>query len=468
MPAFIFFYFLTPERHRNISLLAFSWVFYAWWRVDFLALLVASTAFTFGIGRLMHMSGHATSRERRWMLLGMAGNLGALCCFKYANFLIWNVNAVREAIGNGAIGWDPIVLPIGLSFYVMQSVSYLADIRAGTVQPSKSFLQYAAYKAMFAQLISGPIVRYAEIAQELGHRCLSLRQFGEGAETFMTGFGMKIIIADTLSPMVAAIYDGLPDPSFGDSWLGAIGYTLQLYFDFAGYSLMAIGLARMTGFHFPRNFNHPYLAGSCQEFWQRWHITLSRLLRDYLYFNLGGSRTGPGRTYVNLMIVMAIGGLWHGASWNFVVWGVWHGSLLCLHRLWSRMSCYRPMPYWLGNLLTMLATILGRVVFRAVDFATAVRLYAAMFGRHGFGGLSEDVAWQISPEQLWCVPIAIAIVYLPLIRGDRHAVWSPPSARTDGPWLRSFVQTAGPLLGYALSIVLLYSRAAVPFLYFQF
>jgi alginate O-acetyltransferase complex protein AlgI len=311
-------------------------------------------------------------------------------------------------------------------------------------------------------------VRYAEVSEELKRRFYSWEQFGHGAESFMIGFSMKVIIADTLSPLVGAIFENLDNPSFADSWLGGIAYTLELYFDFAGYSLMAIGLARMIGFHFPDNFNRPYLAGSSQEFWMRWHMTLSRFLRDYLYFNIGGSRVNQLRTYCNLMIVMTLGGLWHGSSWNFVIWGVWHGIMMCLHRYWVKRPGYRPLPYWFANFLTMLITILGRIVFRADDFPSAFRLLKAMFGLSGLGGISEDLAWQITPDQLWFVVIAIAIVYLPLIRGDRHALLPPAAQPFSATRLGWLLATVGPPAGFLLAMVMLYSRAAVPFLYFQF
>ena len=247
-----------------------------------------------------------------------------------------------------------------------------------------------------------------------------------------------------------------------------LGFTFQIYFDFAGYSLMAIGLARMIGFHFPSNFNNPYLSGSIQEFWRRWHMTLSRFLLDYLYINLGGNRLGPVRTYINLILVMAIGGLWHGSSWNFVVWGLLHGGSLAVHRFWSRLPGYKPMPYWLGNVITMFIAVIGWVVFRADDLATAGGIWSGMFGGHGFGGISDQLAWQMTPDQLWFIPIAIAFVYLPLIRGDEHALLPPLARPFSATPVGNFLVTIGPLAGYVLAMILLYSRDAVPFLYFQF
>ncbi len=295
--------------------------------------------------------------------------------FKYANFGVNTFNGVLAVGDFEPVNWSDIVLPAGLSFYVLQSISYLLDVWRGTIPVSRSLLNYAAYKAMFSQLIAGPIVRYAQIADELKGRVHSLALFGLGARRFMVGFCMKVIIADTLSPLVDAIFK-LPAPSLADAWLGAVGYTLQLYFDFAGYSAMAIGLALMIGFHFPENFDFPYLSGSIQAFWQRWHITLSSFLRDYLYISLGGNRRGPGRTYVNLIMTMLIGGLWHGANWTFVAWGAWQGGLLALHRLYRARG--GNMPWLAGHALTLLAVVLGWVVFRADSFGEAWRIYEGM------------------------------------------------------------------------------------------
>jgi alginate O-acetyltransferase complex protein AlgI len=456
LPLFFTVYYLTPPRLRNWPILLLSWAFYAWWRVDFLGLLVCVTAFTYVMSRLMVRAGLG-SRSGKWLLVaGLVGNLGVLAYFKYANFGVNAFNLAITGAGFSSIRWDEIVLPAGLSFYVLQSISYLVDVWRGTIPVSRSLLNYAAYKAMFSQLIAGPIVRYAQIADELKGRRHTLALFGLGARRFMVGFCMKVIIADTLSPLVDAIFK-LPAPTLADGWLGAIAYTLQLYFDFAGYSAMAIGLALMIGFHFPENFNFPYLAGSIQAFWNRWHITLSSFLRDYLYIPLGGNRGGERRTYVNLMLTMLIGGFWHGANWTFLAWGGWQGGMLAAHRL------YRPkgspgMPYILGHPLTLLGVVLGWVVFRADDFAGAMRVYRGMAGLQGVG-VSDDLAWQLTPDRLWMVVIGVLVVYVPLISG-RVAAASGRIGRG--------LALVGPFCGFMLAIVLLYSRAAVPFLYFQF
>jgi alginate O-acetyltransferase complex protein AlgI len=507
LPLFFAAYTLTPRGGRNVTILLFSWGFYGWWRVDFLGLLMAVTLFTFLVARAMGRLDHASRRAGQLMIFGVAVNLAVLAYFKYANFGVDTFNDLLRGIGHAPLGWAEIVLPIGLSFYVLQSVSYLVDIRRGDIQPSRSFLDYAAYKALFSQLIAGPIVRYSDIAEDLRARAYTLAQFGAGARKFMIGFAMKVALADTLSPLVDAAF-ALARPSAADAWIGAVAYTLQLFFDFAGYSLMAIGLGLMVGFHFPRNFDNPYLAASIQNFWQRWHMTLSSFLRDYLYVPLGGNRRGVWRTYVNLIAVMAIGGFWHGASWNFLVWGLWHGGLLALHRLWvtrnqrrvaeavpgrraeerrdalaaplpaigerrvggdrRRDAGWRP-PWILGHALTLLCVLIGWVVFRAHDLAGAFGIYAGMLGLHGLA-LSDDLAWQLTADRAWTLPIAIGFIYLPLLRdGLAKRGWLPdPQAGGVLGQVARMAWLGWPLLGFLLAVVLLYSRAAVPFLYFQF
>ncbi len=309
---------------------------------------------------------------------------------------------------------------------------------------------------MFSQLIAGPIVRYAQIADELKGRRHTLALFGLGARRFMVGFCMKVIIADTLSPLVDAIFK-LPNPTLADSWLGAIGYTLQLYFDFAGYSAMAIGLALMIGFHFPENFNFPYLAGSIQAFWNRWHITLSSFLRDYLYIPFGGNRLGSGRTYVNLMLTMLIGGLWHGANWTFVVWAA--GRAGC----WRCIACTGPKGST-GNAVDHRPSAdaggrgarLGGVPRRHVRGGAEGSIAHARPERHRHVGRPGLAA---TPDRVWMAADRRC-------RGLRAADL-PPGCRGDRPGGAGAVPV-GPFCGFLLAMVLLYSRAAVPFLYFQF
>jgi alginate O-acetyltransferase complex protein AlgI len=460
LPAFFGIYFLTPARLRNYVILLMSWGFYAWWRVDFLALLIGVTLFTWLCA--LGMEGASERRRNQLLVLGLVGDLGVLGYFKYANFGVQTFNDVVTAFGGTPAPWADIILPVGLSFYVLQSVSYLIDVWRRDVPASRDFIAYGAYKAMFSQLIAGPIVRYSEIEHDLKYRVHTLETFGLGARRFMIGFAMKVLIADTIAPVVDAVY-ALPNPTTAEAWTGAIAYTLQLFFDFAGYSAMAIGLATMCAFRFPENFANPYLAGNIQEFWQRWHMTLSRFLRDYLYISLGGNRKGPVRTYVNLLMTMVIGGFWHGANWTFILWGFWHGGLLALHRFWRNAMGMAAMPWLLGHALLIFIVILGWVAFRAPSFESAFTMYFAMFGRN-WGGVSDALAWQVTPDQWWFIGFGILLAYLPLL-GDRLPLLRQPEAIT-GLWRP--IWAYWPVAAFLLGMVLLYSRAAVPFLYFQF
>jgi len=436
LPVFLVANAVSPARLRNLVILVFSYVFYAWWRVDFLLLLMLVTAVSWA-GAL------AWARRARFGTAALWGSVGLilvlLAWFKYANLAVDIVDDFRSR----PLAWQRIVLPVGLSFYVLQSVSYLIDVRRGTIAASASLLNFASYKAMFSQLVAGPVVRYATVAHELVTRAPDFQSFGLGARRFMVGFAMKILVADTVSGTATAAF-ALPEPTAADAWLGTIAYTLQIYFDFAGYSAMAIGLGLMMGFHLPENFNEPYIAVSLRDFWRRWHITLSSFLRDYLYIPLGGSRHGASRTMFAVIVTMALGGLWHGASLTFLAWGLWHGVLQAAeHRLGITP----------GKAITLLAVMLGWVMFRADDFHTAIGMYAGMAGLHGMP-LSDALAWRIDGTVLGGLVAGIAVVFRP------RALWQ---GRVPA-WAEELLMTAG----FALAILALYHRDAAPFLYFQF
>jgi len=458
LPAFFAVYFLAPRGARNFVILAFSWAFYGWWRYDFLALLVGISIFSFAMALWVErLEGAARTRV---MVLATIGNLGCLGYFKYANFGVATYNEAMAALGMAPLPWAEILLPIGLSFYVLQSLSYVIDVYWRDVRASRSFVAYSAYLSMFSQLIAGPIVRYSEVDRELKQREHSWPLFGAGARRFMCGFAMKVVIADTLSPIVEASF-ALPAPTLADAWLGATAYTLQLFFDFAGYSAMAIGLGLMMGFRFPENFNWPYLAGSIQEFWQRWHMTLSRFLRDYLYIPLGGNRKGPVRTYVNLLLTMVIGGFWHGANWTFIVWGAWHGGLLALHRLFKQAG--GAVPYAVGLPVTLLCVVIGWVVFRAETMGQAMAMYRGMLGLNGTP-MSDMLAWQVLPDHWWALGAGIALCAMAGM--GSWLPWQREPGAIRGIWRLGWQW--GPSLAFLFAVVMLYSRAAVPFLYFQF
>ena len=449
LPVFLIVYGLTPGAARNLAILAFSWLFYAWWRADFLPLIVSIAVWSWLTGLWIARS--AGSARRTALLVGIAWPLISLVWFKYANMLV----ATGQAVTASVWGWEDVLLPIGLSFFVFGAISYSMDVFRRTVPAEPSFVNYATYQSMFGHLVAGPVVRYKWVAERLKERTFQRAEFMFGVERFMFGFAQKVLIADTLAPLVDAGY-ALANPTTTDVVLAVSGYTLQLYFDFCGYSAMAIGLGLMVGLKFPENFDNPYLSTSLAEFWRRWHISLSSWLRDYLYIPLGGNRGSTARTSANLIITMGLGGLWHGASWTFLAWGLWHGFGLMVGRVWSTHTLPRLGPL-LGHILTLAFVMVGWALFRAQSWSEAATIFTGLAGVHGLG-LSPAMAAAVRPVELLALMVGIGFVYLPkLLRID-------PAAPEPGHSLRAW--TALPLFLFALLI--LQGRTVVPFLYFQF
>jgi alginate O-acetyltransferase complex protein AlgI len=456
LPVFLALYALVGPTRRNATLLLCSWVFYGWWSPIFL-LLFMFLAVMGWVGGLS-IDAAKTQRARGWTLTGfIALNLSLLCWFKYSNILVETLNGIVGPGGALSIEWQLVILPIGLSFIALQSISYLIDVYRRTVPADQSFVSFGAYQSMFVHLIAGPIIRYDWVKRELVSRPFDWQHFSLGARRLMIGMSMKVLIADTLAPVVDVAF-AVQTPSFLDAWLGCIGYGLQLFFDFAGYSVMAIGLGMMLGFRFPENFNHPYLATSIQDFWRRWHLSLSSWIRDYLYIPLGGNRLGPVRTYVNLLLTMSIAGLWHGGdSWNFLLWGIAHGVALSIDRLWNQAKLGR-VPTVVSRVLTLLFVFLAWTIFRAHTFDSGLQMYAGQFGLNGFS-LSDAMLVILRPSHWFAYALGIACVMVPLLQG-----WAD---RQSGPSVM-FVATVWPIIGFLLSFALIASRGAVPFLYFQF
>ncbi|MBP5540338.1 MAG: MBOAT family protein [Bacteroidales bacterium] len=335
LPLFLLAYFLVPARWRNGVLLAGSVIFYAWGAPDFIAVLLAATVATFYLVRLMDKT-PAVGKKKLWCAVALAVNLGLLAYFKYANFFVDNL----AALGVDTSGWVKVLLPIGISFFTFQSVTYVVDTYRGVNKPMERLTDYVVYIIMFPQLIAGPIVRYNEIADQVtAQRRLRWDECLQGFYRFVIGLAKKVLIADVIGQTVDTVLGGdLAALGMGEAWITLAAYTMQLYFDFSGYSDMAIGLGRIMGFKFPENFDNPYVSTSVTEFWRRWHITLGTFMRNYLYIPLGGNRKGVWRTYFNLWVVFLLSGLWHGAGWNFVLWGAYHGFFLVLERILTHSS----------------------------------------------------------------------------------------------------------------------------------
>ena len=366
---------------RNALLLVASLFFYAWGEAAWTGLLLASIAVNYGFGRWIDASrGPVRSRA---LALAVAANLSGLAAFKYANFAVGAWNDVGAALGLAPIQLDPVHLPIGISFFTFQAITYVVDVHRGDAPVERSPLRVALYISLFPQLIAGPIVRFREIASRLRERSASAEDAAEGVRRFVFGLGKKMLVANTLAIPADAIF-ALPPAELSApvAWLGAVCFGLQIYFDFSGYSDMAIGLGRIFGFRFPENFRHPYTARSVREFWRRWHITLSSWFRDYLYIPLGGSRRGTARTAVNLLSVFVLCGLWHGASWTFLVWGLLHGAWMVAERAGlGRLLERAPAP--VASVYTLLAVTIAWVFFRADDLGHATGYLAALLSPGG-------------------------------------------------------------------------------------
>jgi alginate O-acetyltransferase complex protein AlgI len=457
LPVTLLIYFLVPARYRSQVILAASWLFYGWAQPAFLGLLIGVTAFTFALSRQMMRAPDPRIRFR-WLTLGVSVNLGCLAYFKYANFAADSLNAVLGSLHTPALPWTHVLLPIGLSFYTFHAISFLVDLHRGQAKQPRDFWSFAAFIALFPHLVAGPVLKYHLLAEQFQRREHSLDLFSQGAQRFMAGFCKKVLIADMIAPLAAAAYD-VPNPAFGDAWIGTLAYSIQLFFDFSGYTDMAIGLAAMMGFRFPENFRDPYLATSITDFWTRWHMSLSSWLREYLYIPLGGNRRGPGRTYINLFLTMLLGGLWHGAGWGFVLWGAWNGGFLLLERFLSRRFGRPPPPIWYAIPRTMLLVMLGRVFFRSHDFPTSMNVFGGLFGQHG-SGLSAAFRLELTTERLVMLILGVLLVYF-------APYWRSLEIRFGERRLYRNVNY-GLIPAFFIALALLSAQSYSPFLYFQF
>ena len=368
---------LVQHRLRNLTLLLFSYVFYLFGAPDFILFLIGSSLFDYAMGRLMV---RFEARKRYWLVLSILVNLGLLAWFKYANFMEAQTSGVLARLGIDLSGWEAVALPIGISFFTFQKLSYTIDVYRGRCEAMADVVDFAMYVALFPQLVAGPIVRFRDIRDQIERRVESWDDFYTGAIRFCWGLGKKVILADTCGRFADLIF-GLPPAALDTktSWLGALAYTLQIYLDFSAYSDMALGLGLLFGFRFLENFNRPYSAVSLTDFWRRWHISLSTWFRDYLYIPLGGSRHGPARTYLNLSIVFLLCGLWHGANWTFVVWGAYHGLFLVIERITGLRWIADERFYILRRLATLFLVVCGWVIFRCDQLNLAAGFFTSMF-----------------------------------------------------------------------------------------
>lgn len=379
LPVVLVLYYLVPTRWRNGILLAASLLFYSWSEPRFIALLLVSITADYFIARRMDLA--EGGKRKGWLAGSLVLNLAILAYFKYANFFIDNVQQFYSWLGLVPFEWHKVALPVGISFVTFQKISYMVDVYRRDHEAQRRWDVLALYILMFPQLIAGPIIRYKEIVAQLKDRSATDTPDNRlhGLFRFLVGLSKKVLIANVLAQQVDIIFATAPgELAAGTAWIGMLAYTMQIYFDFSGYSDMALGLGRMFGFSFPENFNFPYISQSFTEFWKRWHITLGHWMKDYLYIPLGGNRQGEGRTYLNLVIVFFLSGLWHGAAWTFVVWGLYHGLFLILDK-WGLRKLLDKMGKVPSVLLTFLLVMVGWVIFRADTLGYAVAYLGRLF-----------------------------------------------------------------------------------------
>lgn len=428
-----------------------SYAFYGWWDWRFSFLLLLSTIIDYVAGGQIYRAERPKARLF-WLLVSLVSNLGILFFFKYTGFLAQSINALSELVqGSSLVAVPKIILPVGISFYTFQTISYSIDIYRRTSRPANDFFHFSAYVSMFPQLIAGPIVRYCDIEEQL--RKIKSRidwsMVSQGIYFFVIGMGQKVLLADSIAAKINPLFGRFDELQFAGAWFCMLGYTMQLYFDFAGYSNMAIGLGLFLGFRFPINFNSPYKAVNISDFWRRWHISLSQWLRDYLFIPLGGSKFGNYMTLRNLMIVMFLGGLWHGAGSTFIVWGIYHGLLLVGHQLFKATSI--PLPKLVSMALTFFFVLIGWVFFRSENMPMAFDLFGSLCG---LSGLESD--WSTAIGGLKSLGLLGVIMVIAFLLPNAHEIKKDP------------VIWKGILLALILAACVSKFGQESPFLYFQF
>ena len=473
LPLALLLYAIAPRCARNAILTVLSYLFYGWANPAFAILMFASTIIDFICGliitgqsihhwkqpvTILPLGQPRSRRQRTALIISIATNLALLGFFKYFNFATDSFDAAVAALGLPGLSLDlafRITLPLGISFYTFQSMSYSIDVYRGHAKGIRNFIDFACYVSMFPQLVAGPIIRFQEIANQLTNRSHNIEKFARGVSFICLGLAKKVLLANSCGKVADMVFNA-SGTTILDAWFGATSYAFQIYFDFSGYSDMAIGLGLILGFTFPKNFNSPYCADSITDFWRRWHISLSTWLRDYLYLPLGGNRKSPSRTYLNLMLVMLLGGLWHGASWNFVVWGAIHGGLLAIERLNHKDSYYRQLPRWTRVTITFTLVTVSWIFFRAENLPAAFNMCKSLVGlstAHTSSQLISGLIYQ--PYYIIFTAISAAIVWLAPQSWDFTQKLTAPKALAI-------------ITLFILSTLALATQSFNPFIYFIF
>ena len=444
-------------RVKNGLLIAASLLFYAFGEPVYVLLMIASAVMNYLFALAM-----GKKRTKLFLILAVICNIGILFVFKYTGFFVQSINTLLHM----AIPVPQITLPIGISFFTFQALSYVIDVYRGQTDVQKNFFKVLLYISFFPQLIAGPIVKYKDIENEINHRTVTTDETAAGLRRFIVGLGKKVLIANAMAVTADAVFNaGAANVNILGAWLGAIAYTMQIYFDFSGYSDMAIGMGRMFGFHFKENFNFPYASASIKEFWRRWHISLSSWFKDYVYIPLGGNRKGEFRTGMNKLAVFFLCGLWHGANWTFVVWGLFHGAFSFLE---EAVPSLRKMPKWLGHLYTMLVVCIGFVIFRADTIGEALGMIGKMFAGWDLSAAPVSFALQQCTPYFLCMLVMAIVLCAPAEKAVKRA---RIGAEAEGSRKETMVQMAlyaASFVVLAWCIIRLSGGSYNPFIYFRF
>ena len=461
LPAVLLLYYIAPRKIRNLVLFLFSLIFYAWGEPKYVFLMLFSITMDFFMGQMVAKSKARNNRKaaKRFLTISIVVNLSILAFFKYADFIIGTINSVAGL----SLPMLSIPLPIGISFFTFQTMSYVIDVYKGATKVQKNWVNYGTYVSMFPQLIAGPIVQYKTIAEQMEHRKENASDFAEGIHRFLLGMGKKVLLANTIGLLCDAVMAlEITQVPVLTAWLGAIAYTFQIYFDFSGYSDMAIGLGKMFGFHFLENFNYPYISRSITEFWRRWHISLSSWFKEYVYIPLGGNRRGVLLQARNILVVWMLTGIWHGASWNYVLWGVYYGILLMLEKFLLK-PVLKHLPGVLQNVYTMVLVIFGWVLFKCEDLSYCFSYLKAMVGGFHAGWIGRESMYLLRNYGALLVILLFGCTMIPKKMGQRIT-----GKFGETSWIGLFLRIVWYGGIFLISLAYLVDATYNPFLYFRF
>ncbi len=460
LPLVLLIYYITPLKWRNVVLFVFSLFFYGWGEPVYVFLMMAMVALDYVFGRLIEKNrakqddSLSMKRAKVWLLTSIVINIGTLFLFKYLDFVIENLRQIPAFSGLPTLN---LVMPIGISFYTFQKMSYVIDVYRGDSHAQKNYIKFGTYVTMFPQLIAGPIVKYKDVDGQLSERRYTVDRFADGVTIFVAGLAKKVLLANGIG-MLWDTYQaaGIEHMSVMGAWLAAAAFSFQIYFDFSGYSDMAVGLGKMLGFEFMQNFNYPYIADSVTDFWRRWHISLSTWFREYLYIPLGGNRKGKWRNVLNLLIVWVVTGIWHGAAWNFLLWGLYYAVLLIVEKLWLLKAMER-WPKWCRHFYTLAIVIVGWAIFACDSLRTCATMIGNMFGVRGTGMMHVEDLYYLS-----CYAVLLLISCIASLPFVKRLYAGLPSK------LQQVLTPLLLVLGLILSTAVIVDSTYNPFLYFRF